>query len=54
MKSQLYRSLDRKYISEIEFNKLFELCNKIASGISKLIEYLNKSDVKGSKFKDRI
>ncbi len=54
VRSQLYRSLDRKYISEDEFNEFYESCKKISSGISKLIEYLNKSNVKGQKFKDRI
>lgn len=54
VKSQLYRAIDRDYISKPEFNQCYEMSNRIAAGISKLIEYLNKTNVRGLKFKDRI
>jgi len=53
LKSQVYRSLEDKYINEAEFN---ELCNEIDTEIKKIaafIFYLNKSKIKGLKFKDR-
>jgi len=50
-KSQLYRSIDRKYISENEFNKGYALCEEIISKAGSLITYLNNSEYKGQKFK---
>lgn len=50
-RSQLYRVFDRKYINEKEFdaykNKLLTLSRQIGS----LMNYLQKSDYKGIKFK---
>jgi four helix bundle protein len=45
VRSQLYRSLDRKYISQIEFDHLYNLIIHISSCIQKFIEYLLKSEV---------
>lgn len=50
-KSQLYRAIDRKYISEKEFNESYVLCDEIISKSGSLINYLNKSEHKGQKFK---
>ncbi|HET8804064.1 MAG TPA: four helix bundle protein, partial [Aequorivita sp.] len=51
LRSQLFRCLDRKHISEEQFqvinNKTLLQNKKLGSFIS----YLNKSDFKGSKFK---
>lgn len=49
-RSQLYRVLDRNYISESEFNSLKEDVLKISKQISGLLNYLKNSDLKGSKF----
>lgn len=50
-RSQLYRALDRKYVSEIEFNNLSSKAIKISALIQKLINYLKSSDFKGAKYK---
>jgi four helix bundle protein len=54
LKSQCYRSLDQLYISKEEFEELYNGYDKLASNLAGFIEYLNKSAIKGQKFKDRI
>ena len=50
-RSQLYRISDRKYITEAELeNKLIEVV-KLGEGIGSFINYLNQSNIKGTKFK---
>lgn len=46
-RSQLYRALDRKYITQPEFDELFTLAVRISAMIQKFIEYLQKTEVKG-------
>lgn len=53
VKSQLYRALDRQYISTELFGQLLDLITEISKMLSGLIVYLNKSDIRGLKFKDR-
>ncbi len=53
LKSQLYRCLDNKYISQKLFNELYNLANEITKMITVFINYLNKSKIKGQKFKNR-
>lgn len=53
-KSQLYRAFDRKYIIEKEFNECYNLADETAKKISNFIKYLNQSEFKGSKFKNRV
>jgi len=47
VRSQLYRALDRKYLSAKEFEHLYNLIIHISSCIQKFIEYLLKSKVAG-------
>ena len=54
VKSQLYRLSDRKYINNEKFEELYKLSNDICNMIGAWINYLNKSGIKGTKFKDRV
>lgn len=54
LKSQIYRGLDIKYISESLFKELYEQTDIIVRKIGSFINYLNKSTHKGQKFKERI
>ena len=51
LKSQLYRAKDKKLISEEEFQKLSQKCEKEIAKITSFINFLNRSNFKGSKFK---
>ena len=53
LKSQLYRCLDNKYISQKLFDELYSLADEITKMITGFINYLNKSTIKGQKFKNR-
>ena len=52
-KSQLYRALDCNLITQEILDVLFEEANIILAKISAFMIYLNKSIIKGQKFKDR-
>ena len=53
LRSQLYRALDRNYITQKEFDNLSVHAMKISSLIQKFINYLEKSPTKGVKYKSR-
>jgi four helix bundle protein len=53
VKSQLYRALDRKYITQEQFNHLYEKTDLIGKKTGSFINYLNSSSHKGNKFKNR-
>jgi len=53
LKSQLYRCLDKEYISKDIFDTLYEKTNAIYKKINGFIKYLNTTLVKGTKFKER-
>ena len=50
-RSQLYRALDRKYITTEQFELLSEKTIDLGRKISNLMIYLRNSDLKGNKFK---
>jgi four helix bundle protein len=52
-RSQLYRALDRSYITQDEFNALYEQSKEIIVMLQKRIDYLENSDYKGVKYKSR-
>jgi four helix bundle protein len=54
LKSQLYRAFDRNYISEDEFNGFYNQADEVGKMISAFMSYLNKSEIQGEKFKNRI
>jgi len=51
IKSQFYRCLDSEYIDKVEFDQLYHLSDEISKMINGFINYLNKSEFKGTKFK---
>ena len=51
-RSQLYRAFDFEYIEKEEFDELMQESENLAQNISNFINYLKKSEMKGSKFKD--
>ena len=51
LRSQLYIVLDQGYIDENKFKELIEMNTAISRMISRLIEYLRKSNIKGIKYK---
>ena len=53
VKSQLYRSLDRQYITEELFTELSVEVDEVCKMLMGFIEYLNRTEHKGQKFKDR-
>ena len=46
-RSQLYRANDRKYLNQEQFDELYSLAVRIGAMLQKLIEYLQKTEVKG-------
>ena len=52
-KSQLYRALGQTYIHQEKFKELYGTCDDIGKMLNGLISYLNKSKIKGLKFKGR-
>ncbi len=51
--SQLYRTLDRKYINEEKFKQLYDVVDEIKLMILALIKYLSVSPMTGPKYKLR-
>jgi four helix bundle protein len=50
-RSQLYRALDRSYITKEQFQNLYDSATEIAVLMQKLIDYLHNSEIKGIKYK---
>jgi four helix bundle protein len=53
LKSQLYRGLDNQYFSEEIFLELYDRANELTKKITTFILYLNRTSIKGQKFKNR-
>lgn len=51
VKSQLYRSADNCYISQDEFTALYTLTDETIRIINGLMKYMQKTDLKGLKYK---
>lgn len=52
-RSQLYRALDRAYLSAVVFQELYDIAFEIIVMLQKLISYLETSAMKGTKYKQR-
>jgi four helix bundle protein len=50
-RSQLYRTFDSGYISEVKLKLLIDEYEHLSRKIANFISYLNKKDYKGTKFK---
>ncbi|MBL0182014.1 MAG: four helix bundle protein [Chitinophagaceae bacterium] len=53
VKSQLIRALDRKYLDQEKFSYFYGYADELTKQITSFISYLNKSNIKGQKFKNR-
>ena len=51
LKSQLYRALDREYITQQEFDTLYEELAELSKMIASFMNYLGRNDYAGNKFK---
>jgi len=51
LRSQSYRALDAEYIIQCEFEEINDKCLRINYLISRLINYLKTTEIKGMKFK---
>lgn len=49
-RSQLYRALDKKYITQEEFEELRDTTLNISRQLSGFINYLKNSEIKGQKY----
>jgi four helix bundle protein len=54
VKSQLYRALDKEYIQQPEFDRLYALADIASNKTGNLMQYLNNAWVAGQKFKNRV
>lgn len=52
-RSQLYRAADRGYLMESEFEELYGMAMEAIVLLQKLISYLEQSELKGPKYKNR-
>ncbi|MGZ3861894.1 MAG: four helix bundle protein [Bacteroidia bacterium] len=52
LRSQFYRAHDRQYITSDTFETFKASSEEVSKIINGLITYLNKSEIKGSKFKE--
>jgi four helix bundle protein len=53
VQSQLYRVLDRMYITQMYFEELYALAQEIKKKLLALIRYLHNSAIKGPKYRFR-
>ena len=54
VRSQIYRLVDRSYITTEKFDELYRLTDDNGNKLGAWIIYLNQSEHKGTKFKNRV
>ncbi len=54
VRSHLYVALDQAYISEATFKEISGLSTRVSRMVSGLMDYLCHSDIKGTKYKQRV
>lgn len=52
LKSQLYRGLDIHYFTEQAFEEFYQQANVLEKKLTSFINYLNRSKIKGQKFRE--
>jgi len=52
LRSQLYRALDRNYISQQQYDEFYIMAVRVSAMLQKLIEYLQQTQVKGVRKKE--
>lgn len=50
LRSQNYRASDRKYFSIEEYDSIHKYCTEISKMLQRLMDYLQNSEIKGSKY----
>lgn len=53
VKSQLITALDRKYLDQEKFDYFYNKADELTKQLTSFINYLNRSSIKGQKFKHR-
>lgn len=51
VRSQVYRAFDQSYISQHEFEEVYNIADRVGQMNKRLMQYLLRSDFKGEKFK---
>lgn len=51
VRAQLYLAHDRKYLSDLQFNELFQQAQQLSRVLAGLIKYLRQSEITGTKYK---
>ena len=49
LRSQIYRALDRNYLTQIQFEELYSFCVRISAMLQKFIAYLQQTEVQGTR-----
>ncbi len=53
VRDQLYTALDESYLTQKDFNTLYEMAMEVSRLTSGFMKYLRQSELKGTKFKGR-